>query len=71
MLGEIFGEQGLIVLALALILLFGGTKIPQLARSMGQAKKEFSDGLAEGNGDVSPTVPVQTTPRTASDNTTE
>ncbi len=57
MLGEIFGEQGLIVLALALILLFGGTKIPQLARSLGQAKKEFGEGMAEGK-EAEATAPV-------------
>ncbi len=33
----------LIVLAIVL-LIFGGTKLPKLARSMGQAKKEFEDG---------------------------
>ena len=36
----------LIVLAIAL-LLFGGAKLPQLARSIGQAKKEFHEGAAE------------------------
>lgn len=33
----------LIVLAIVL-LIFGGTKLPKLARSLGQAKKEFEDG---------------------------
>jgi Sec-independent protein translocase protein TatA len=28
-------------------LLFGGAKLPQLARSLGQAKKEFQEGSAE------------------------
>ena len=40
------GPELLIVLAV-LLLLFGGTKLPQLARSMGQAKKEFHEGTAE------------------------
>jgi sec-independent protein translocase protein TatA len=30
------------------LLLFGGTKLPKLARSMGQASKEFRQGMAEG-----------------------
>lgn len=36
----------LIVLVIAL-LLFGGKKLPDLARSLGQAKKEFETGNAE------------------------
>jgi sec-independent protein translocase protein TatA len=40
----------LIVLVIAL-LIFGGTKIPKLARSLGQAQKEFKAGLDEGAKD--------------------
>ena len=40
----------LIVLAIVL-LVFGSTKLPKLARSMGQASKEFKKGLAEGATD--------------------
>jgi sec-independent protein translocase protein TatA len=40
------GPELLIVLAVVL-LLFGGSKVPQLARSLGQAKKEFHEGTAE------------------------
>lgn len=45
-LAEIIGPDLLIVLALAL-LLFGGSKLPQLARSLGSAKSEFEKGLRE------------------------
>ena len=38
----------LIVLAIA-VLIFGGTKIPQLARSLGQAQHEFKKGIDEGH----------------------
>ena len=38
----------LIVLAVVLVL-FGGAKIPKLARSLGQAQKEFKSGLDEGH----------------------
>ena len=31
-----------------LVLLFGATKIPNIARSLGRAKGEFKKGLAEG-----------------------
>ena len=37
----------LIVLAVVLVV-FGGTRLPKLARSLGQASKEFKQGVAEG-----------------------
>jgi sec-independent protein translocase protein TatA len=46
-LGEIAGWEGLLVLLL-IALLFGSSKLPQLARSLGQASKEFRKGVAEG-----------------------
>jgi len=47
MLGEIFGMDGMIVLIAVAALLFGGTAIPKLARSLGSAKNEFEKGLSE------------------------
>lgn len=41
------GMSWLIVIAI-IALLFGGSKLPQLAKSLGQSKKAFKDGLAEG-----------------------
>lgn len=40
-----FVEVGII--ALVIVLLFGASKIPQLARSLGEAKAEFQKGLEE------------------------
>ena len=45
MLAEIFGMDGIVVLVVVLVVLFGGTQIPKLARSLGSARKEFNDGL--------------------------
>lgn len=42
------GPTELIVLLLIVLLLFGATRLPKLARSMGQASKEFKDGLKTG-----------------------
>ena len=39
-----------IVIAALLALLFGGTQIPKLARSLGQAQAEFKKGLRDGDG---------------------
>ncbi len=43
-----FGPGELIPILLILLLLFGATRLPKLARSMGQAGKEFKEGLKEG-----------------------
>jgi len=45
---EIFGMDGLIILVVVALVLFGSTQIPKLARSLGSAKTEFKQGLTEG-----------------------
>ncbi len=42
------GPTELIIVLLIVLLIFGGTKLPKLARSMGQASKEFKKGLNDG-----------------------
>jgi TatA/E family protein of Tat protein translocase len=37
-----------IIILVVLLFLFGARKLPELARSMGQASKEFKAGLKEG-----------------------
>ena len=49
-LGEIVGWELLLVLLL-IALLFGSSKLPGLARSMGQATKEFRKGIEDGAND--------------------
>ena len=44
-LANIIGPELLIVLAIALVL-FGSSRLPQLARSLGSAKNEFERGLS-------------------------
>jgi sec-independent protein translocase protein TatA len=41
------GNEWIIVVIVALVL-FGGSQIPKLARSLGQAQKEFKAGIADG-----------------------
>jgi sec-independent protein translocase protein TatA len=45
------GGSELIIILLVLLLLFGASRLPKLARSMGQAGKEFKTGLKEGYKD--------------------
>jgi len=51
MLAEIFSETGIIVIAVVIVVLFGSTQLPKLARSLGSAQSEFKKGLAEGAKD--------------------
>jgi len=44
------GPEWIIVLVVILVL-FGGAKLPSLARSLGQAQSEFKKGLREGSKD--------------------
>lgn len=39
------GAPELIVILLVVLLLFGSTRLPKLARSLGQASKEFKAGV--------------------------
>ena len=48
---DIFGVDGIIVLVVVVLVLFGSTQIPKLARSLGSAQKEFKKGLDEGSAD--------------------
>ena len=41
-------QGDLIWVLLILVLLFGASRLPKLARSIGQSSKEFKEGLKEG-----------------------
>lgn len=41
------GPTELIIILLVVLVLFGGAKLPKLARSLGQAQTEFKKGLKE------------------------
>ncbi len=45
------GAPELIVFLLVVLLLFGSTKLPKLAKSLGEAQKEFKKGVAESEAD--------------------
>ena len=46
------GTQELLIIALVVLLLFGGAKIPELMRGMGKGVKSFKEGL-NGNEEES------------------
>ncbi|MEY2756030.1 MAG: twin-arginine translocase TatA/TatE family subunit [Ilumatobacteraceae bacterium] len=41
------GAPELGILLLVVLLLFGGSQLPKLAKNLGKAQKEFKDGMAE------------------------
>ncbi len=48
MLAEIFGLDGAVVAVIAVAVIFGAKKLPEMARSVGRAQGEFRKGLREG-----------------------
>ena len=58
MLAEIIGPDILIILAVVLVL-FGGSQLPKLARGLGSAHHEFKKGLEEGHTDDKADKPIE------------
>jgi sec-independent protein translocase protein TatA len=50
------GPEWFIVLAVVLVI-FGGSQLPKLARNLGKAQKEFKDGLSEAQQEDEATKP--------------
>ena len=44
-----FGGQEMIIVLLIVVLLFGASRLPQLAKALGQSKRAFKDGLDEAD----------------------
>jgi sec-independent protein translocase protein TatA len=54
----IIGMQELILIALILLLFFGGRKIPELMKGLGKGVKSFKDGMKdEDKEDFAPPKP--------------
>ena len=48
-----FGSQEVLIIGLVIVLLFGATAIPKLARSLGKAQGEFQKAKSEFDREVS------------------
>jgi len=64
---DIGGPEAIIVLVVVLVL-FGGSQIPKLARNLGRAQKEFKDGIEEASkpGRVTDTSATETSDSSSS-----
>jgi sec-independent protein translocase protein TatA len=49
--GVNLGAPELLIVLLVILVLFGGSKLPKLARSLGQAQNEFKQGLKDPKDD--------------------
>jgi sec-independent protein translocase protein TatA len=49
------GTTELIVIVLVILVLFGASAIPKFARSLGEAKKEFTKAMKEGDAETKAT----------------
>ena len=45
------GAPEILIVLLVVLVIFGGSQIPKLARNLGQAQKEFKKGIAEASKD--------------------
>lgn len=46
------GTPELIIIAVVIVLLFGATRLPQLAKALGQSKRAFKEGLDDPDTDT-------------------
>jgi sec-independent protein translocase protein TatA len=46
------GSQELMVILVIALVLFGGKKLPELARGLGKSMKEFKKGIEEGTSEA-------------------
>ncbi len=52
MIADIFGMDSIIVVIIAVVVLFGSSQLPKLAKNIGSAGREFRRAHQEANGDV-------------------
>jgi sec-independent protein translocase protein TatA len=80
MLGDLFTGPHLIIVLAVLILLFGATKLPALAKAVGQSARIFrsevkgmkaDDTKADAAKSDSPTVAASVTPESVSESVSE
>lgn len=62
MLAVLDSEWALIFIVVAVVVLFGGSRLPKLFHSLGSAQAEYKKGLAEGQSTAAPAPTGHTAP---------
>jgi sec-independent protein translocase protein TatA len=44
-----FGSSEMVIVLVIVLVLFGGSQLPKLAKNLGKAQKEFKDGMADAD----------------------
>ena len=66
MLGMNFGGPEMIIVLVVILVVFGGSQLPKLAKNLGKAQQEFKAGLSEGQKDgAKDAAPTATPPQTS------
>ena len=55
-------QDWMIVVVIGVVVIFGASKLPQIARNMGKAQGEFKKGLREGAPETDPAASTPVTP---------
>jgi len=61
------GPTELIVILIILLVLFGGAKLPSLAKGLGQSIKEFKKAAKEGDEETKPAEKAKEAPKSPAD----
>jgi len=59
-----FGPTELLIVLAIVFLLFGATRLPKLAKSLGEASKEFKKGVADSDNEQTAPAPKPDAPVT-------
>jgi sec-independent protein translocase protein TatA len=49
-----FGPQEILIVLVVILVLFGGSQLPKLAKNLGKAQREFKAGLDEAKNAAQP-----------------
>lgn len=60
-----FGGPEMIIVLVVILVVFGGSQLPKLAKNLGKAQQEFKAGLSEGQKDGAKDASTSTPPQTS------
>ena len=58
-MGDLLQPSHLMIIAIVLLVLFGGKKLPELGKGLGEGLRGFKEGMKGASDPVAPAPPVQ------------